>query len=61
VVWHQDLLQHAGKPACGLTLASWEGIAYMIVLEPRYLPPLARSAHAVAARGRPHAAGAAPG
>ncbi|MEU7900925.1 hypothetical protein AB0B45_49880 [Nonomuraea sp. NPDC049152] len=45
------MLQHEGKPAYSFTLTCWEGMAYMIVPEPRYLPALARSAHTVAAGG----------
>jgi hypothetical protein len=45
------LLQHEGEPAYSFTLACWEGMAYMIVPEPRYLSALASSAHPVAAGG----------
>jgi hypothetical protein len=45
------LLQHTGQPAYSFTLACWEGMAYMIVPEPRYRPPLARSAPTVAVPG----------
>ncbi|WP_326829267.1 thioester reductase domain-containing protein [Streptosporangium sp. NBC_01810] len=42
--WKEDLLGHAERPAAQLVLACWEGISYMIVPEPRYLPPTINSA-----------------
>ncbi|TYB57636.1 NAD-dependent epimerase/dehydratase family protein [Nonomuraea sp. PA05] len=41
--WKQALLRHAHLPASGLVLACWAGIAYMVVPEPRYLPPCSRA------------------
>nr|SBO96838.1 Non-ribosomal peptide synthase [Nonomuraea gerenzanensis] len=43
VTWKQELLRHAHLPAAGLVLACWAGIAYMVVPEPRYLPPHSRA------------------
>ncbi|MEV0621743.1 thioester reductase domain-containing protein [Nonomuraea sp. NPDC050404] len=41
--WKQALLRQAHLPAAGLVLACWPGIAYMVVPEPRYLPPHCRA------------------
>ncbi|GAA3610216.1 thioester reductase domain-containing protein [Nonomuraea rosea] len=54
--WKQELLRHAHLPAAGLVLACWAGIAYMVVPEPRYLPPYSRAHRTTSAAPLPEPA-----